>query len=144
VSPAEAISCLDSALQIRSQHKVYVVDDDDGVRDSMCAVLQSMGLDVSEYPSAGDFLARVRAPENACMLLDVHMPGMSGLELLELMRQRGWDIPVILVMGRSDDALKQRASRAGVFALLDKPVDEATLVQALDGALASISDAQGA
>jgi FixJ family two-component response regulator len=113
-----------------------VVDDDEAVRDSMRAVLESFGIDVSDYSSAGDFLARATAPIDGCMLLDLHMPGMSGLELLELIRRRGWDLPVIVITGRSDDLLRERALRAGVVALLDKPVEEATLMNALDRAFA--------
>ena len=123
-------------MEFRSQRKVYVVDDDEAVRDSMRAVLESFGIDVTDYASAGDFLTRVSAPIDGCMLLDLHMPGMSGLELLELMRRRGWNLPVIVITGRSDDLLKERALRAGVVALLDKPVDESTLMNALDRALA--------
>jgi two-component system response regulator FixJ len=123
-------------VEFRDQRKVYVIDDDDAVRESMCAVLESFEIDVSDYPSARDFLERVAAPANGCMLLDLHMPGMSGLELLAVMRQRGWALPVIVMTGRSDDLLKERASRAGVVALLDKPVDESTLTHALDRAFA--------
>jgi two-component system response regulator FixJ len=123
-------------LEFRAQPKVYVIDDDESVRDSMRALLESFAIEVSDYPSAGDFLAWVSAPTNGCMLLDLHMPGMSGLELLELMRQRGWDLPVIVITGRSDDLLKERASRAGVVAVLDKPVDESTLMNALNRAFA--------
>ena len=123
-------------MELRAQRKVYVIDDDEAVRDSMRVLLESFGIGVSDYASAGDFLARVSAPANGCMLLDLHMPGMSGLELLELMRRRGWDLPVIVITGRSDDLLKERALRAGVVALLDKPVDESTLMNALDRALA--------
>lgn len=121
-------------MEFRARRKVYVIDDDEAVRDSMRAVLESFEIDVSDYQSASDFLARVNAPANGCMLLDLHMPGMSGLELLALMRQRGWDLPVIVMTGRSDDLLKERALRAGVTALLDKPIDESTLMNALDRA----------
>ena len=121
-------------MEPRAQRKVYVIDDDEAVRDSMRALLESFGIGVSDYASAGDFLARVSAPANGCMLLDLHMPGMSGLELYELMRRRGWDLPVIVITGRSDDLLKERASRACVVALLDKPVEEPTLMNALDRA----------
>jgi two-component system, LuxR family, response regulator FixJ len=121
-------------VEFRAQRKVYVIDDDEAVRDSMRALLESFAIDVSDYPSAGDFLARVSGPTNGCMLLDLHMPEMSGLELLELMRRRGWDLPVIVITGRSDDLLKERALRAGVVAVLDKPVDESTLMNALNRA----------
>jgi FixJ family two-component response regulator len=123
-------------VEYRAQRKVYVIDDDDAVRDSMRAVLESFEIDVSDYPSASDFLARVNAPANGCMLLDLHMPGISGLELVEIMRKRGWSLPVIAMTGRSDDLLKERLLRAGVEALLDKPVDETTLTHALDRAFA--------
>ena len=124
----------DAIVEFQAQRKVYVIDDDDAVRESMHAVLESFEIDVSDYPSAGDFLERVAVPTNGCMLLDLHMPGMSGLDLLEVMRQRGWDLPVIAMTGRSDDLLKERTLRAGVVVLLDKPVGESALMQALDRA----------
>ncbi|HYK78058.1 MAG TPA: response regulator [Micropepsaceae bacterium] len=129
-------------MEYRAQRKVYVIDDDDAVRDSMRAVLESFEIDVSDYPSASDFLARVNAPANGCMLLDLHMPGISGLELVEIMRKRGWSLPVIAMTGRSDDLLKERLLRAGVEALLDKPVDETTLTHALDRAFARSATAR--
>jgi len=120
---------------------VYVLDDDDAVRESMRAVLESFEIDVIDYPSASDFLARVNAPANGCMLLDLHMPGVNGLELIEIMRHRGWDLPVIAMTGRSDDLLKDRALRAGVVALLDKPIGESTLIQTLERAFGLLSAA---
>jgi FixJ family two-component response regulator len=128
-------------VEYGTQRKVYVIDDDDAVRDSMRAVLESFEIDVSDYPSASDFLAQVNAPANGCMLLDLHMPGISGLELVEIMRKRGWSLPVIAMTGRSDDLLKERLLRAGVEALLDKPVDETTLTHALDRAFARLATA---
>ena len=133
---SQTVSYGDAIVEFQAQRKVCVIDDDDAVRESMRAVLESFGIDVSDYPSAGDFLARVAAPPNGCMLLDLHMPGMSGLELLEVMRQRGWELPVIAMTGRSDDLLKERVLRAGVVALLDKPIGESTLTHALDRAFA--------
>ena len=124
-------------MEFPSQRKVCVIDDDDAVRESMRAALESLGIEVSDYPSASDFASRVTSPPNGCILLDLHMAGMSGLELLELIRRRGWDLPVIVITGRSDDLLKERALRAGLTAFLDKPVDEPTLMHALDWAFAS-------
>ena len=128
-------------MEYLAHRKIYVIDDDDAVRDSMRAVLETFEFDVSEYSSASDFLAQVNAPANGCMLLDLHMPGISGLELVEIMRKRGWSLPVIAMTGRSDDLLRERLLRAGVEALLDKPVDETTLTQALDRAFACLAAA---
>jgi FixJ family two-component response regulator len=119
------------------QRKVYVIDDDDAVRDSMRALLESLGVDVSDFGSAGDFLAAVTRPMNGCMLLDLHMPGMTGLELLEVVRRRKWNLPVIILTGRSDELLRERALRSGVVAFLDKPVEESTLMRAIDRAFTS-------
>jgi len=116
--------------------KVYVVDDDDAVRDSMRALLESLGMDVRDYPSAQEFLTDLCKCPKGCLLLDLHMPGMSGMELLEVLRTRSLRLPVIAITGRSDPLLKDRVMRSGALALLDKPVDEAMLVNALGRALA--------
>ena len=126
-------------MEFLSQRKVYVIDDDDAVRDAMRAALESFEIDVSDYRSASHFLDEVNGPANGCMLLDLHMPGMSGLELMAIMRQRGWNLPVIAMTGRSDDLLKERALRAGVVALLDKPIGETTLIQTLERAFGLLS-----
>jgi two-component system, LuxR family, response regulator FixJ len=114
------------------QRSVHVIDDDEAVRDSMRALLESMGIEVSDYASARDFLVRLDDGPAGCVLLDLHMPGMTGLELLDLLRARGVRIPVVAISGRSDGALKERVLRAGARALLEKPVDEATLMHELD------------
>ena len=123
-------------MESAERKNVYVVDDDDAVRDSVRAVLESFGIDVRDFRSASDFLARVPQPAHGCLLLDLHMPHMGGLELLELIRQRGWNLPVIILTGRGDEQAKERALRAGVIALLDKPVEESTLMRALNWAFA--------
>jgi two-component system response regulator FixJ len=120
---------LDSSVR----KKVYVVDDDDAVRDSMCIFLESCGLDVREFRSAREFLATLCAHPSGCLLLDLHMPEMNGLELLELLRERGSQLPVVMFTGRSDSVLKERASRSGAT-MLDKPVNDTLLLSALDRA----------
>jgi two-component system, LuxR family, response regulator FixJ len=114
---------------------VHVVDDDEAVRDSTRALLESHGLEVRDYASAREFLFGTPLQPRGCMLLDLHMPGISGLELLDMLRARGSRIPVIVVTGRSDAALKERVVRAGALMLLDKPVADETLLSSLTNAL---------
>jgi two-component system CheB/CheR fusion protein len=114
--------------------KVYVVDDDDAVRDSMRALLEASGIEVRDYASARDFLYSGCRNSDGCLLLDLHMPGMGGIELLELLRAEGCELPVIVITGRSDPTVKERVIRAGAQNVLEKPVDEAVLMNALDRA----------
>jgi FixJ family two-component response regulator len=114
---------------------VYLVDDDEAVRDSMRELLRSYGVDVRDYGSAREFLEEPFRDRTSCLLLDLHMPGMSGLELLELLHERGDPIPVIVITGRSDTFLRERVHEAGAMALLNKPVDDEELVQSIETAL---------
>jgi FixJ family two-component response regulator len=113
---------------------VCVVDDDAAVRDSVRVLLESHGLPVQDYASARAFLSDETNAAAACLLLDLHMPEMSGLELLETLRRHRVTTPAIVITGRSDAALKARALRAGALALLDKPVDEDELIRSIDNA----------
>ena len=122
-------------MEQRTPSTVHVVDDDDAVRDSMRILLESHGMTVCDYACAPDFLAANETAIEGCLLLDLHMPGMTGLELLEILRKRGYHLPVVMITGRSDSQLRERALRAGAVTLLDKPVDEDVLIRSLSGAL---------
>lgn len=114
---------------------VYVVDDDEAVRDSTRLVLESYGMNVKTFGSANAFLAAMDEDTNGCLLLDQHMPGMTGLEFLEVLRANRKILPVIMITARSDAGFRERALKAGAVALLDKPVADDDLVRAIDTAL---------
>ena len=118
---------------------ICVVDDDESVRDSMRALLESYGIAVEEYSSGRDFLSRPSSGPYACMLLDLHMPEMDGLQLLVTMRKQGSSLPVIIVTGRGDAQVSSRALQAGAYALLNKPVDDEVLLENIRCAAASAS-----
>ena len=113
---------------------VCIVDDDEAIRDSMRLLIESYGMGVREYPSATAYLNDQPVGGSACLLLDLHMPGMSGLELVELLRRRRVDTPAIIITGRSDPALSDRIEKAGVLALLHKPVGDEDLMAFIERA----------
>jgi FixJ family two-component response regulator len=108
---------------------IYIVDDDDAVRDSLKALLESLGFEV---------LAERKVDASGCLLLDLHMPVMSGIDLLEHMRDNGPQLPTIVITGRSDGFLKERALRSGARAFIDKPVADDVLIAAIDRALGDV------
>jgi two-component system response regulator FixJ len=116
--------------------KISLVDDDEAVRDSLRALLESYGIAVAEYPTAHDFLSNARNDRSDCLLLDLHMPDMNGLQLLDAMREQGSPMPVIMISGRGDAQLTDRAIRAGAYALLSKPIEDDVLLQSIRDAVA--------
>ena len=123
-------------MPVAVRDTIYIVDDDDGVRDSARALLESYDLAVEDFASARDFLAAFDEEVGGCLLLDLNMPEMGGFELLEVLRERHVNIPVIIVTAQGDAAAKERARRAGAFALFEKPVDD-SLLKAIEQALAA-------
>ena len=103
---------------------IYIVDDDDAVRDSARALLESYDHVVEDYGSGSEFLSAFDDMNEGCLLLDLNMPEMGGIEVLEALRDRGASIPVIVVTAQSDAALLDQARQAGAFALVAKPVDD--------------------
>ncbi len=115
---------------------VHIVDDDDAARDSLRALLESYGFLVTDHASGNDFLREFSGMGPACLLLDIHMPGISGFELLKILRARNLHIPVIMISGRVDSDLRGRLTQNGAAAVFDKPLDEDELIQAIEAALA--------
>jgi two-component system, LuxR family, response regulator FixJ len=127
----------ETVLAAADRETVYIVDDDADVRESARALLESYDLAVQEFDSARAFLDGFKAQGKACLLLDLNMPGMSGLELLEQLRRLEIGLPVIIVTAQGDASAKERARRAGAFAFFEKPMDDsviATIGRALKAA----------
>lgn len=101
----------------------------------MRALLESFEFHVQDYNSAREFLANYRPNGKACLLLDLHMPVMTGIDLLEHLQARGTELPTIVITGRSDGLLKERALRGGALELIDKPVGDTILLNAICRAL---------
>jgi two-component system, LuxR family, response regulator FixJ len=100
---------------------IFIVDDDSATRDSLRLLLDCVGLDARDFPSAKAFLEARQFADRDCLVLDVHMPGMTGIELLEQLRQRGDQVPVIIITGQPSAANDSRARTAGALAVLEKP-----------------------
>lgn len=116
---------------------IYVVDDDDAVRDSLRILLESHGMRVSDFGSTGEFVAGYRAHPCACLILDLHLPVVGGLDFLASSAGRALDIPVILITGRGDEATRARAKELGAAAFLEKPIEDGALVEVIAAALAT-------
>jgi FixJ family two-component response regulator len=116
---------------------ISVVEDDRFVRESMRRLLRSLAYDVKAFPSAADFLASPRLAETACLIADIHLPAMTGLELYRHLVGAGHAIPTILVTAYPDDDARVRALNDGLVCYLRKPVDEKHLMRCLREALHS-------
>jgi two-component system, LuxR family, response regulator FixJ len=114
---------------------VYLVDDDDAVRDSLKLLLESYGMAVRDYASTEAFVRAYRPQAQACLVLDQHLPGATGLDFLASAAGARLGVPVILVTGRGDAAIRARALDAGVVAYFEKPIDDGALVDAIARAI---------
>lgn len=110
---------------------VYVIDDDDAVRDSLETYLVLKGLSVVTFSSGKILLDDERRNGPELLIIDVNMPDIDGLSLLELLRDRGVAAPAIIITGLGDDDLRERAARAGAADFFDKPVDPRALVRSV-------------
>ncbi|SMF63307.1 MULTISPECIES: response regulator [unclassified Pseudomonas] len=117
------------------QAKVYVVDDDQGMRDSTVWLLQSVGLEALSFAGGQAFLDACIDDGPACVLLDVRMPGLGGLAVQQLMKERGLDLPVIFVSGHADVPIVVRAFKAGACDFIEKPYSDQLLLDSVQAAL---------
>jgi FixJ family two-component response regulator len=119
--------------QIALPGPVCVVDDDPWVRDSLSVLLETYGYEVSAYSSGHDLLKEHRGGTAGCLVIDQHMPGLAGLDAIAQLQRTGATPPAILITGRLDGAITQRARELGVVAILEKPFPGARLVELVRG-----------
>jgi len=120
---------------------VHLVDDDASVRAAVEDLLASVGLDTRSYVSAADFLERARLEAPGCLVLDVRMPGMNGLDLQQELQRRGLVLPIIFITGHGDIPMSVRAMKQGALEFLTKPFRDQDLLDAIDQALRKAQDA---
>ncbi len=114
---------------------VFVVDDDQAMRDSLRWLIESVGLAVECHDSAESFLESYYPGRAGCLLLDVRMPGMSGLELQEYLNKHEIDIPVVVITGHGDVPMSVRAMKQGAIDFIEKPFNDELLLEAIRRAL---------
>jgi FixJ family two-component response regulator len=114
---------------------ISIVEDDDSLRNSLDNLIRSVGFRAQVFPSAEAFLSSNQARDTACLILDVRMPGMSGLELQRQMLSSSWRIPIIFITSHADDNARTCALEAGAVDFLYKPCREEDLLKAIDAAL---------
>lgn len=114
---------------------VFVVDDDVAVRESLSLLIRSMGLDVETFDSAQSFLSGCDPARPGCLVLDIRMPGMSGLDLQDALGAHGIGLPVIFITGHGDVTLAVRAMKAGAIDFIEKPFNDQQLLDRINQAI---------
>ena len=114
---------------------ISIVDDDDFVRESLRDLIESLGYDAATFESAERFLEAACLAETSCLITDLQMPGLSGLDLQGRLIAEGHRIPIIFVTGFPDEKFRARAMSAGAVGFLSKPLDESLLIGCLESAL---------
>lgn len=120
-----------------SEPIVHLIDDDEAVRDSAAFLLDLNDLPTKTYPSAEAFLEVADTIKSGCVVTDVRMPEMSGLDLVRHLKERGVELPVVVITGHGDVPLAVEAMRAGVIDFIEKPFDDEVLVRSIHMALES-------
>jgi two-component system response regulator FixJ len=118
-----------------SREEVCVVDDDEWVADSLKSLLETFGYDVQSYNSGADFLADDGRRAAGCLIIDQHMPGMDGLDVVDRLQKQGARMRTILISGRLDTKIEERAASLGVTNVLEKPFSADRLVDLIRTAL---------
>lgn len=123
---------------------IHIVDDEDSIRRSASFMLRTTGFAVETWPSGVAFLKEVKHLQSGCILLDIRMPEMDGLEVQNALNERGITMPVVILTGHGDVAIAVRAMKAGAVDFLEKPFEKAALLRAIDAAFDRIAQSETA
>ena len=116
---------------------VAIVDDDESIRNALQGLMKSVGLPARSFASAEEFLKSGEQQETGCLIADIRMPGMSGLELQATLNADGCNIPIIFITAHGDEKMRMQALRAGAVEFVAKPFDDEALVESVRAALES-------
>jgi FixJ family two-component response regulator len=119
---------------------ISIVDDDESMRESTKGLVRSLGYQAATFASAEEFLQSERVNDTSCLIADVQMPGLSGIDLQSCLIARGVRMPTILITAFPEEGARRRAMTAGAVGYLDKPFSEESLLKCLDTALGSPSE----
>jgi FixJ family two-component response regulator len=122
---------------MRDTAMISIIDDDESVRDATKGLLRSLGYGASAFASVEDFLQSGRVDDTSCLITDVQMPGLSGVELQSLLIAQGNRTPVIFMTANPEQAIRTGVMNAGAVGLLSKPFEEQNLIDCLNTALTS-------
>lgn len=114
-----------------NDQQIFLIDEDDVVRDSLKVLLESHGMQVRDYRSAAEFLAKADTPRGGCVVSGHNRRIVDGLELMTTLRSRGATLPVVFVVGGGNAMTKAAAIAAGAFAYLERPIEEAALIRTI-------------
>lgn len=117
------------------ENTVYIVDDDPSVRHSLTFLIESVGQQVKTYSSPSEFLAEYREEGPGCLILDVRMPEISGLDVQEQLNKDGFTLPIIIITGHADVPMAIRALKAGAFDFIEKPFNDQVLIERIQQAI---------
>jgi FixJ family two-component response regulator len=114
---------------------IYVIDDDESVRKAFKRLLRSVNYEVETFSSAEEFLKIQKGNKNACIIIDIRMPGLTGFDLQRKLNDQGIRIPVIVISASDDAQIREQARELGAVAFFRKPIDDQALLDAIDWAI---------
>jgi two-component system, LuxR family, response regulator FixJ len=129
-------------MEMTVERRVYIVDDEDAVRRAVGFMLRTSGFKVETVSSGEEFLKNVSGLEPGCVLLDVRMPGIDGLQVMQALNERGIMLPVVIMTGHGDISMAVRAMKGGAVDFIEKPFEKAALLAALEIAFLHIDKSE--